>query len=94
MTMLMGVIIVVGGVTRGRGWRVLFFEEVRISPVEQGFFNGRERKAFGFLKAESRHWRSSSFFCCPPGGVLFWLGRPKKEPKKLGFPAWPPPSPA
>ncbi|MUM76821.1 hypothetical protein GKC30_04140 [Pseudodesulfovibrio sp. F-1] len=27
---------------------------------------------------------------CPPGGVLFWLGRPKKEPKKLGLGAWPP----
>jgi len=33
-------------------------------------------------KAESQ---SLTLFPCPPGGVLSWLGRPKKEPKKLGF---------
>jgi hypothetical protein len=31
----------------------------------------------------------SEFWNCPSGGVLFWLSRPKKEPKKLGFLAWP-----
>ena len=33
-------------------------------------------------------------FKSPPGGVLFWLSRHKKEPKNVGSPAWPRPSPA
>jgi hypothetical protein len=54
-----------------------------------GWGKGREEKRGKEEKASNACGMASNLWNCPPGGVLFWLSRPKKEPKKRALPTWP-----